>query len=165
MSGPRSSSRMKKAAGFYLLFSAVALAVIFIPVTILRGTDLNEDKHDVAEGDKIQLEIRQANNELLIKMSTLLFGGLGALLFKGYLEKGRKLPRPQRARAVVAAVLAGASIYFGYLSQDVTLWMLGASFFNLAHPILTTPTQLQFFAFLGAIAVLSDFTFHAIEAD
>jgi hypothetical protein len=110
-----------------------------------------------------QLEIFRESNSLLTTLATAAIGAIGAFVFNRYKEGD--LPRGQRIRAMASAVLAGISLYCGFLSQEILLWMLQNSFFNLTNPRLVWTNELQFWSFLLSLAVLGDFFYRGLHVE
>jgi hypothetical protein len=108
-----------------------------------------------------QLEIFRESDSLLTTLATAAIGAIGAFVFNRYNEGD--LPRGQRIRAIASAVLAGISLYCGFLSQRILLWMLQKGFFNLTNPRLVWSDELQFWSFLLSLAVLGEFFYWGLH--
>ncbi len=104
-----------------------------------------QSKADLTVSQVKQLDIYVESIKLLITLTSLLFGGF-AFYFKlaGNDQDGLRFIE-------ASAILAGVSIYFGYISYSTMVWMLSKHFFDLDTPILSLSRLLQVGTFLTSI--------------
>lgn len=147
----------KKVCRFIIFYSLIVVTLLLMTVDVSKLSILipyvEGEIKDLTNLQKTQLEIFVASINLLISLSTLIFGAVSALLFNIY----KRLKRSQQLRLTVTCLLAGLSIYCGYLSHQAVLWMLGGPFFNLANTLVALPSQIQFVTFLASIVFVGDF--------
>jgi hypothetical protein len=141
--------RRSKAA----LYLGLAL-VLFLGVdwVISRLPFAEAVKDDLTELQTKQIDIFVATTQQLLAFSSLVLAGVG--LFAS--SEGDQAPAPKaRALLVWVAVLSAFSIYMGYLRLEYTVWMLGHSFVNLRWAPLFWLGILQFWSFVGSVALFA----------
>jgi hypothetical protein len=108
--------------------------------------------------DLTSLQAKQADiyvqvTQQLFTLTTLLLAGVGLFVSP---ENSTRVAGPKWPLAVVA-VAAAASMYFGYLSLNSTVWMLSKNFFHLQTPVLYYTRFAQFWTFSVAVLLFAWF--------
>jgi hypothetical protein len=135
----------------YAGFAAFIVAVDFelrrlgqIPFTASEATWTTSD----------ELTMVTTMGNIIISLSTALFGALGLLLVNGPKVKRGLWPK---AVAIASGASAAISIYFGYLLYQTALELMSHQISNLDLPAVLWTRQYQFFTFLFAVVFFGDF--------
>jgi hypothetical protein len=124
-----------------------ALAVLdWLVIDGLSFAEAELDALSNLQEKQIELFIEQSN--LLTTLTGGLFAALGALALS---DKHPALHAGDLAVLMLAGTFAGFALYFGYLSYQEVIWMLGQNFFNLDTAHVAWPRRMQFFMFLGGV--------------
>ena len=154
---------MKRQFLGYIAVVIVLILAIWLPRFYLINLNFSEEIIDnLKTSHQEQLKILIEMNKLLVTLSTLCFAAIAAILFNLY--KCKSVPSGQKWRIICASLLAGLSIYFGYLSQETVIWMLDSMFFNLSNNIVGLPIRLQFLCFIASVFCLGDFLIRSIDS-
>jgi hypothetical protein len=109
-----------------------------------------------------QLELFRDLNNLLITLATAVIGAIGAFVLDR--DKVGQLPRFQKLRALGGVLLAGISIFCGYISHETVVWMLQKGIFNVTNPRVLWSDRFQLWSFLGSLILLPDFFYRALRS-
>ena len=107
--------------------------------------------------DQQQLDAFLEMNRLLITLGTAVLGGLGFFLTR---TGKRCLPWRELWPLVASAILAGCSLYFGYVAYQCILWMLQNDFFDMNNPAVLWARHYHFYTLLGSVLFFVDFFVH-----
>jgi hypothetical protein len=107
-----------------------------------------------SEWQQMGIQVASETTRLLITLGTALLGGLG--LFLGNINTGGHPPRHLWA-ALVSAMGAGVSLYFGYVVHLHVLWMINNKVFDPASDLFLSASHWQFYALLVGAFFFGDF--------
>jgi hypothetical protein len=142
---------------FYRLLILIS-TILFLIEWVPNALTVKEKRINALDAIQTkQIDTYVAMTQLLISLATASSGVLIAIVFNRYQKE--PLPRAQAQRAMTAWALLGISLYAGHLSYQNLLRMLDASYFNIFQARIVWPSRLQFWAFVGSIAVVADFVF------
>lgn len=114
------------------------------------------------EWQKMAAEAMATTNGLLTTLGTALLGALGLLI-------GNKAADGSRVRhmwaAFLAAVGAGLSLYFGYVSHLNLLAMISSETINPYDPVYMFSSHAQFYTLLAGAFLFADFAFHGLSKE
>jgi hypothetical protein len=122
------------------ILAFVAVLVVSSYLYVGQAPIIEERLQNLTDFQLQQLEFFRQQMNLLITIATLIIGGVGALIFHFYRTSATIA---QQRWALVSCLLAGLSLYFGYVTYDATLWMLEGPFFNLSNIVIRVPSILQ----------------------
>lgn len=147
-----------------LYFYAASGAGFFLLLKFLSnfGTNFVEPvSTELSKGQEKQLEILFAMTQQLTTLATLTIGGVAAFVFQRY--NNRSVPGAQVIRAMLSWVFSGLSLVFGWALYQRVEYMLVSSFFNLAIPLISWISSLQFITFGLSLIVFADFVLQALK--
>ena len=114
------------------------------------------------EWQKMAAEAMATTNGLLTTLGTAMLGALGLLI-------GNKAADGSRVRhmwaAFLAAVGAGLSLYFGYVSHLNLLAMISSQTLNPYDPVYMFSSHAQFYTLLAGAFLFADFAFHGLSKE
>lgn len=110
-----------------------------------------------------QFQLFVEMNHLLVTLATLSVGAIGAFIFNRY--KSSKPSTYQIGLAVLSWVLAGLSLFSGYVAYEKVIWMLQNSFFDLSTPLVAWPNRLQFWFLTASLFFLACFLYYGLHLD
>jgi len=144
--------------GFYIGVIALALVIWQIQQGMFSRPYIEAQTESLNPLQEQQLNAFLEMNRLLVTLGTATLGALGFLMSanKGGL-KWREL-----VSAAISAILAGCSLYFGYLAYQGILWMLQSSFFNLDNPAILWARRAHFYTLLLSAFFFADFIIHDV---
>lgn len=100
-----------------------------------------------------QVDIYVQVTQQLFTLATLMLAGVGL-----FITPERKTPiHGPLWPLVLVAITTAASMYFGYLSLNATVWMLSKQFFNLQTPVLRYLRLAQFWTFGASVLLFAWF--------
>lgn len=146
---------------FYLAVIALAVLVWRLQSSMFSQSYIEAQIEDLTPLEARQLDAFLQMNSLLVTLGTAVMGALGFLIGAGK----RSLSWRELLPASVSAVLAGCSLYFGYLAYQGILWMLQSSFFDLDNPAIQWTRRAHFYTLLGSAFFFADFMIHALGKD
>lgn len=144
--------------GFYVGVVALALLIWQLQESMFSRPYIEAQTESLNPLQEQQLNAFLEMNRLLVTLGTATLGALGFLMSanKGAL-KWREL-----VSAAMSAILAGCSLYFGYLAYQGILWMLQSSFFNLDNPAILWARRAHFYTLLLSAFFFADFIIHDV---
>ena len=161
-----SENRRRPRSKRYLSYGLVLVCAVLLGWAFkayLSVPLVEEEVQDLSVIQQKQLEMYVEMIKLLITFGTFLLGLIGAMFTHFYGDK--PTPRRQVHLALVAAVLAGSSIIFGYLSYQRLILMLQVGFFNLSQHRINWTNQFQFILLLLSVVGAAWFGYRATEED
>lgn len=146
---------MKISARHAIWFLSVSLVVVLLVDRAMLHVPFVEP---LLTGDLTGIQAKQVDIYLQVTQqfftfATLLLAGVGLFISP---ERKTPIAGPLWPLAVVAVATA-ASMYFGYLSLNTTVWMLSKNFFNLETPVLHYLRLAQFWSFGVAVLLFAWF--------
>jgi hypothetical protein len=157
--------------GAYIAVLIVAAAVLLIQrhlflETFPQNTVLSASAYpppkipDPTGWQKLGIQADSDRTNLLTTLATGLLGGLGLLLF----NRGSERPKPRYLwSAILSALGAGVSLFFGFVAHTFLAAMLDAEYFD-AHGS-GRPIVVQFGALMGGAFFLAYFAFHDLTEE
>jgi hypothetical protein len=142
--------------GFYLGVLALALLIWQLQERMFSAPYIEAQTQSLNDLQQQQLNAFLEMNRLLVTLGTATLGALGFLMSahkRGL--KGREL-----VSAAASAVLAGCSLYFGYLAYQGIMWMLQNGFFNLDNAAILWARRAHFYTLLASGFFFADFIIH-----
>jgi hypothetical protein len=115
---------------------------------------------NVTDWQRMSVSAVSETSRLLTTLATALLGGIGLLL--GNRDQHRPKPRHLWS-ALLAAMAAGVSLYFGFVIHSYLVGMF--SYETFSAYVLKYPAYCQFYALLGGAFFLADFAFHDLSAE
>jgi hypothetical protein len=108
-----------------------------------------------------QFQLFVEMNHLLVALSTLAVGAIGSFILNRY--KAGNPSSFQTALAVSSWVLAGLSLFAGYLAYEKVLWMLQNRFFDLSNPQFLWVSRAQFWLLVSSLFFLACFLYYGLH--
>lgn len=132
---------MKKDRFFLTAIGMFFLVLVVASYIYVQRAPIKEERLYTLSVFQLQeLEFFRQQLNLLITIATLVIGAVGTLIFHFYKTT---VTVTQQRWALVSCLLAGLSLYFGYITYDAMLWMLEGPFFNLSNVAIGVPSNLQ----------------------
>lgn len=130
-------------------------AAAFPPNTVISSSDSK-----VTDWQRMSVAAVSDSSQLLTTLATALLGGLGLLLS----NRNAHRPKPRHMwSALLAAMAAGVSLYFGFVIHSYLVGMF--SYETFSAYVLEYPVYYQFYALLAGAFFLADFAFHDLSAE
>jgi hypothetical protein len=142
--------------GFYIGVVALGVLIWQLQDHMFSAPYIETQTESLSQLQEQQLNAFLEMNRLLVTLGTATLGALGFLMssHKGGL-KWREL-----LSAAASAVLAGCSLYFGYLAYQGILWMLQNGFFDLDNAAIQWARRAHFYTLLLSAFFFADFIIH-----
>jgi hypothetical protein len=150
--------RLVKRFSFY--FSIVLIALVVWRIEHYMQSEL--PIFSVAPIQEKAVDAFLEMNRLLTTLATTLLGAMGLLLVGGF--RGKSCTRELWA-AIVGAVSAGISIYYGYAAYLFVIYMLQAGSFDPYNPPLLRDQYAHFYTFLVAVVFFADFVYQNMREE
>jgi hypothetical protein len=146
--------------GLYIAVCVIAVIAWFIQSGTPSFFPPASDKP--TEWQQMALQVASESTRLLTTLASALLGGLGLLLS----DKFSKGTQPQHTwAAIVSAMGAGLSLFFGYVVHLHLLWMVGNKVFDPTSPLFVLPSHYQFYTLLVAAFFLAAFVVHNLGGE
>lgn len=146
---------------FYAFAIAALVLLILLQQVFSRLSFASEEVSSLTSLQEKQLEVFVDMNKLLITLSTVSLGGIGAFVLNRY--KGQSMPWYQVWRVTASWVFCGLSLYCGVLANERLIWMLQSGFFDLTNPRIIWVYRSQFWTLAIAIFFLADFFYRGLR--
>jgi len=138
------------------IFSLLLLSAVGVVVVDWALSHLSLAEPLIADLNAIQakqVDIYVQVTQQIFTLATLVLAGVGL-----FITPERKISTQGPLWLLTSiAVLAGSSMYFGYLSFNTIVWMLSKQFFNLETPILHYLRLAQFWTFIASVFIFAWF--------
>lgn len=141
---------------FLLIVLAWIIAYVYfhpVPQPAVALESLNELQEK-------SIEIILEMNKLIISLSLLLIGGIGAFLLQKY-QSVKIHSLAQRMTIVLSIISASLSIYFGYVLYFRMVEMLSNNWFNPQSNLIEQPLMFQYYSFLLSVVLFGLFVINA----
>jgi hypothetical protein len=144
---------MKRDPFFVVALSVAAVAAVVVWILYLaKAPFVQPIAQHLTTFQQGQLDLFQQRTSALLTVCTLIIGGAGGLLV--HLSENSNAKRLQQRLAMTAIVLAGFSMFNGYLAYDAAIWMLENRFFNLESGAIHWCSQLQLWSSVVALCLV-----------
>lgn len=147
---------------FYIFLALVVVGLFFLQGWVGSRSFADAKLDKLSSFQEKQFELFKEVNSLLITLATAVIGAVGAFVLDR--DKAGPLSTAQKVRAFLSIVLAGSSIYCGYLSHETVGWMLQNQIFNLDNPRVMWSERFQMWGFILSIILLADFFYGALRS-
>lgn len=114
------------------------------------------------EWQQMGVQVAAESTRLLTTLASALFGALGLLLGSAFSKDS--VPR-QAWSAIVSALCAGLSLFYGHVVHLHLLWMLDNRVFESTNALFVQPIHYQFYSLLAAAFFLAVFAVHNLGGE
>ncbi len=143
--------------GFYVAVIALAVVVWLLQDNLFSRPYIEAQTEALNPLQDKQLDAFLEMNRLLVTLGTATLGALGFMMTTA---SKRNLAWRELLSAAASAVLAGCSLYFGYLAYQGIMWMLQNGFFNLDNAAIQWTRRAHFYTLLASAFFFADFIIH-----